>query len=440
MPSLKKTRKTASLNNKYLDTKKRRQQQIKSQRSQKMRLYSKDEEDDEIIQEFVQNPNNAFLYDIMQMIDNKVDIDVQDPTYSDYTALMYNVEHSKYMFVSNLLDLGADPNIKDINNETALFKTLNIKKQTDAPLFISLLLKYGAKQNIKNKKGLTAYDVALNKGYVSDDLTALLLNPKRHIKPEFIDEILNQTYYEKDLYEYLLSSSSPDESSPKLRYQESLNEFRTVYSSGNNLFKMHIENPKEIFENYRNLSHPKNNIDCAYQSLFALGLIGRNSAKKGSKIANLVKKHYSDKRIGVSLDSIKDHIISIFDLKQDDIIIKSIVPKSLALQNFYLFLDKYLNNNTCTIIFIEFAHNDKGHFCIAFEQDNELYIFDPQFTGQTKILNPVFPLMQLNNFYSKTHEEPVELTEYSVFMFQNSVPLKTIRADYCSHNLPLFVY
>lgn len=396
------------------------------------------------IKEFVQNPNNMDFNDMMQMIvDNKVEVNVKDPTHKNYTALMYNVEKSDLYFVTNLLDIGADPNIQDINKETALFKVLKIKYPTIVPSFISVLLKNGADKTITNKKGLTAYDVALSQ-YNPNDLPALLLNPNGGIKPKFVDEILEQSNSEKDLYKYLSSSSNSDKSSPKLRYQELLksNQIRTVNSIPNDLFKIQIKNPKEIFENYRNLSHSDNIIDCAYQSLFALGLIGRSAAKKGSKSAILVKKHYSDKKIGVSLDSIKNHIISMFDLKPDDIVSSSVVPEKNILINFNVYLQTYLRNNTCTIVFIEFANNNIGHFCIIFKQDDKLYIFDPQFTGRTKIshlYSPIFPFLQLNNFYSKMNEEPVELTEYSVFLFQNSVPSKPIRTDYCSYNLPLFV-
>jgi hypothetical protein len=393
------------------------------------------------IEEFVQNPNDMDFNGMMQMIVNKnVNIDVKDPTYHNYTALMYNVEQSNLPFVSELLDIGADPNIQDKNKETALFKVLTMKDPTDAPLFISLLLKRGADKTIKNKKGLTAYNVALSHyNYNPNDLPALLLNPREHIKPNFVDEILNQNHYEKELYKYLSSSSSLDETSPKMRYEELLkrNEIKTVNSSPNDLFKIHIENPKEIFENYRNLSYSGNNIDCAYQSLFALGLIGRSAAKKGSKSSILVKRHYSDKIMGVSLESIKKHIISMFDLKPDDIIEYSFAPKTLVLINLDVYLKAYLDNNTCTIILIEFGSNNIGHFCVVFKQDDRIFVFDPQFTGKEEF--PVFPLLQINTFYSQMHNNPMELTEYSVFLFQNSVPSKPIRTDYCSYNLPLFV-
>jgi len=206
------------------------------------------------IEEFVQNPHNMDFNGMMQMIvDEIVNIDVKDPTYHNYTALMYNVEQSNLAIVSELLDIGADPNIQDKNKETALFKVLTMKDPTDAPLFISLLLKRGADKTIKNKKGLTAYNVALSHyNYNPNDLPALLLKPNGHIKPEFVDEILKPTKYEKDLYKYL-SSSSDESTSPKMHYEELLkrNKITTVASSVNDLFKIHIENPKEIFENYR---------------------------------------------------------------------------------------------------------------------------------------------------------------------------------------------
>jgi ankyrin repeat protein len=351
---------------------------------------------------------------------------------------MYNVEQSNLPIVSELLDIGAEPNIQDKNKETALFKVLTMKDPTDAPLFISLLLKRGADKTIKNKKGLTAYNVALSHyNYNPNDLPALLLKPNGHIKPEFVYEILKPTKYEKDLYKYL--SSSDESTSPKMRYEELLkrNKITTVASSVNDLFKIHIENPKEIFENYRNLSYSGNNIDCAYQSLFALGLIGQSAAKKGSKSSILVKRHYSEKIMGVSLISIKKHIISMFDLKPDDIIEYSFAPKTLVLINLNVYLKAYLDNNTCTIILIEFGSNNIGHFCVVFKQDDRVFVFDPQFTGKEEF--PVFPLLQINTFYSQTHNNPMEMTEYSVFLFQNSVPAKPIRRDYCSYNLPLFV-
>jgi hypothetical protein len=392
------------------------------------------------IEEFVQNPHNMDFNGMMQMIvDEIVNIDVKDPTYHNYTALMYNVEQSNLAIVSELLDIGADPNIQDKNKETALFKVLTMKDPTDAPLFISLLLKRGADKTIKNKKGLTAYNVAIsNYNYNPNDLPALLLKPNGHIKPEFVDEILKPTKYEKDLYKYL-SSSSDESTSPKMHYEELLkrNKITTVASSVNDLFKIHIENPKEIFENYRNLSYSGNNIDCAYQSLFALGLIGQSAAKKGSKSSILVKRHYSDKIMGVSLPSIKKHIISMFELKPDDIIEYSFAPKTLVLINLDVYLKAYLDNNTCTIILIEFGSNNIGHFCVVFKQDDRVFVFDPQFTGKEEF--PVFPLLQINKFYSQTHNKPMELTEYSVFLFKNPVPAKPIRRDYCSYNLPLFV-
>lgn len=428
-----------------MPSKKKKSKKIKNKKKDSTRRTkgSQEEESKEssnYIEEFVQNPNNMDFNDMMQMIvDKKVEIDVKDTTYHNYTALMYNVEQSNLPIVSELLDIGADPNIQDKNKETALFKVLTIKDPTDAPLFISLLLKRGADKTIKNKKGLTAYNVAISHyNYNPNDLPALLLKPNGHIKPEFVDEILKPTKYEKDLYKYL-SSSSDESTSPKMHYEELLkrNKITTVASSVNDLFKIHIENPKEIFENYRNLSYSGNNIDCAYQSLFALGLIGQSAAKKGSKSSILVKRHYSEKIMGVSLISIKKHIISMFDLKPDDIIEYSFAPKTLVLINLNVYLKAYLDNNTCTIILIEFGSNNIGHFCVVFKQDDRVFVFDPQFTGKEEF--PVFPLLQINTFYSQTHNNTMEMTEYSVFLFQNSVPAKPIRRDYCSYNLPLFV-
>jgi hypothetical protein len=444
MPSKRRERRESrKIKNKIKDRKKSSTRRTKCSQEESKESKGSQEESkatSNYIEEFVQNPNNMDFNGMMQMIvDKKVEIDVKDPTYHNYTALMYNVEQSNLLFVSELLDIGADPNIQDKNKETALFKVFTMKDPTDAPLFISLLLKRGADKTIKNKKGLTAYNVALSShyNYNPNDLPALLLKPSGHIKPKFVDEIYKSNHYEKELYNYL--SSSSDESSPKMRYEELLkrNKITTVDSNVNDLFKIHIENPKEIFENYRNLSYSGNNIDCAYQSLFALGLIGQSAAKKGSKSSILVKRHYSEKIMGVSLLSIKKHIISMFELKPDDIIEYSFAPKTLVLINLDVYLKAYLDNNTCTIILIEFGSNSIGHFCVVFKQDDRVFVFDPQFTGKEEI--PVFPLLEINTFYSQTHNNPMELTEYSVFLFQNPVPAKPIRTDYCSYNLPLFV-
>ncbi|KAK6175306.1 hypothetical protein SNE40_013795 [Patella caerulea] len=93
-------------------------------------------------------------------------------------AIHYAITHCKLptqRTLQMLVDAGADVNLKDHENDTALnlaIKTERLKKEGTMTNVVSSLLKWGADQTVKDLDGRDAYDSASKRGY--KDIMALL--------------------------------------------------------------------------------------------------------------------------------------------------------------------------------------------------------------------------------------------------------------------------
>ncbi|XP_050411879.1 uveal autoantigen with coiled-coil domains and ankyrin repeats protein [Patella vulgata] len=93
-------------------------------------------------------------------------------------AIHYAITHCKLptqKTLQMLVDAGADVNLKDHENDTALnlaIKTERLKKEGTMTNVVSSLLKWGADQTVKDLDGRDAYDSANKRGY--KDIMALL--------------------------------------------------------------------------------------------------------------------------------------------------------------------------------------------------------------------------------------------------------------------------
>lgn len=91
-----------------------------------------------------------------------VNLDVQDR--NGFTALMYAVRSNNAEITRLLLVNGANPNIENINGNTAIFLTNNYT-------ICFLLLRYRAEVNIRNRD----YDTPLTSGFITYNKVDLLL-------------------------------------------------------------------------------------------------------------------------------------------------------------------------------------------------------------------------------------------------------------------------
>ena len=95
---------------------------------------------------------------------NITNVDVQDKTFYDYTALIYKTAAGKIVEMEWLLEKGANVNLQNTNGESAIYRAIY---QDDLDK-VELLLRYKADLNIKNKSGRTplAYAIMLEKNKV----------------------------------------------------------------------------------------------------------------------------------------------------------------------------------------------------------------------------------------------------------------------------------
>ncbi len=93
--------------------------------------------------------NDISLTSLLVKALNSNNIDVTD--HNSYTPLMLSVKKGYYKLVELLLNLGANPNIKGIYDQTSLHFASNGFK----PSIVKLLLNYNCNPNSKNDKGLT---------------------------------------------------------------------------------------------------------------------------------------------------------------------------------------------------------------------------------------------------------------------------------------------
>lgn len=105
--------------------------------------------------------NNTEL--IQQMIDRGFNPDLREPTFNR-SALHIACSRGFTDTVRLLLENGANPNIRDLNENTPL----HLAACTEHMAIIDLLLKYGTNVTLKDASGLIALEIAIGKLRLSD--------------------------------------------------------------------------------------------------------------------------------------------------------------------------------------------------------------------------------------------------------------------------------
>ena len=137
---------------------------------------------------------------------------------------------------------------------------------------------------------------------------------------------------------------------------------KPIYLSQSELFQIHFDTPGQ-FVNYANLStNPK--LDCGYQSLFALGLLQAEHAKKSAEEVNTKGK------VGIYTHELRQFFRINFGFTPTESILE------LKTYDPALFLESKLANNHATIILLKFATH--GHYIVAYKYNNKLHFYDPQ--------------------------------------------------------------
>ena len=137
---------------------------------------------------------------------------------------------------------------------------------------------------------------------------------------------------------------------------------KPIQMSKNELFQVLFDTPDQ-FKKYVNLSKaPK--LDCGYQSLFALGLLEVEHAKKSSEEVNTKGK------FGIFTDK----LITFFRINFGFTSKESI--QAYNTDNAKKFVEDHLENNYATILLLEFSKN--GHYIVGYKWKNKVYFYDPQ--------------------------------------------------------------
>jgi len=398
------------------------------------------------VQQFVQNLDNLNMVrkrsQMLTMLEkHKFNINVQDPTYRNYTALMYQTEKNSIILVRTLLNAGADPNILDDLGENAVFKVL-IQPEVNIDM-LDLLITKGARKDIRNKFGQTPLMIA-KETHSPESLVVLLLQGK--VKPG-ITSAIHTGINEKYISQYI-SPTSPDkedtgEASPRTRYRENLTQDKITMATSepgkNNLFRLHIPDIMKIFGTYSNLSRNAES-DCAFQILFATGILDRKPAISGSKGTNIIK-HFK-KEIGVLNTHILNHIASVFEIKIEDLQTKEFDKTKDESFSPITYLQERLDNDMCTFLLLSFDDKYIGHYVIAFKHNGNIFIFDPQLTAFDKSSKniSIFNIVLLEKIYSMKVNTTLTLTRYSVFVLNESKYFseKKPQIEYCDSYLPIF--
>jgi len=153
------------------------------------------------------------------------------------------------------------------------------------------------------------------------------------------------------------------------------------------LFQVSFETPDQ-FDNYVNLSSATPKVDCFFQSLFSLGLINVETAKKNARDINLNGK------TGVIPKEIIKYITSSFGLSEQEMYFQQAntirnkstnkFDKKVFKKEAEGFFNKRLENNHATIFSISFARYNKHYFhhaVVAYKYNDVVYYFDPQVKG-----------------------------------------------------------
>jgi hypothetical protein len=150
------------------------------------------------------------------------------------------------------------------------------------------------------------------------------------------------------------------------------------------LFQLSFSGPEQ-FKQYVNLSdNPQ--VDCFFQTMFALGLRNTRLSKKNSVEVNTTKEV-----TGVLYEEMRKYLASSFGIPHE--LVEQLAMSS-SLQNerglpdnkvaiAYIknFFKRYLENNHCTIFGVDFARWNGSHVMVAYKHKDTVFFFDPQVKG-----------------------------------------------------------
>ena len=136
---------------------------------------------------------------------------------------------------------------------------------------------------------------------------------------------------------------------------------KPIYLSERELFQIHFDTPDQ-FTNYVNLSKaPK--LDCGYQSLFALGLLEVEHAKKSAEEVNTKGK------VGIYNKELMTFFRVNFGFTSKETI------EVYNRHYIKLFLKHHLANNHATILLLQLK---SGHYIVAYKYKDVVHFYDPQ--------------------------------------------------------------
>jgi hypothetical protein len=144
---------------------------------------------------------------------------------------------------------------------------------------------------------------------------------------------------------------------------------KPIQMSKNELFQIHFDKPDQ-FKKYVNLSKAPT-LDCGYQSLFALGLLEVEHAKKSAEEVNRKGK------FGIFTDELRTFFRINFGFTSKESI------EAYNTNDAKNFLEALLENNYATILLLEFEKN--GHYIVSYKWKNKVYFYDPQQNKHIKV-------------------------------------------------------
>ena len=137
---------------------------------------------------------------------------------------------------------------------------------------------------------------------------------------------------------------------------------KPIYLSERDLFQIHFDTPDQFIQ-YTNLSKaPK--LDCGYQSLFALGLLEVEHAKKSAEEVNKKGK------VGIFTNELRTFFRINFGFTPNE------TMDTYERRFIKLFLENNLANNHATILLLHFSKN--GHYIVAYKYKDVVHFYDPQ--------------------------------------------------------------
>lgn len=137
---------------------------------------------------------------------------------------------------------------------------------------------------------------------------------------------------------------------------------KPIYLSERDLFQIHFDTPDQFIQ-YTNLSKaPK--LDCGYQSLFALGLLEVEHAKKSAEEVNTKGK------IGIFTNELRTFFRINFGFTPTETI------HTYERRFIKLFLENNLANNHATMLLLKLEKS--GHFIVAYKYKDVVHFYDPQ--------------------------------------------------------------